>query len=191
MLISVLAIKFKRPKICLFFHIKLYLFWTLYCEQLRLNKRKVKLYVLIEIFLIRLIIMPSFRYRLQVIVMFCGSTGGNSPGRFRPAITLHIEQLSPAAKHLVTKKKITKQILNNVLCIVESSVKIRVGLLLCTLLMLLLLIFDWTDFDLNWSYIFDSHYFIEINLDICDCTRHSIGLTCNEKNINQNILGYK
>lgn len=129
MLVSVIAVKFKRPKICvpkcLISHIKFYLLWTLYCEQLRLSKRKVKICTLIEIFLIRLSnLMPSFRYRLQLIVVFCGSTGGNSPGRFRPAITLHIEQLSPAAKPLVTKTIITKNMLNNIVCMMESSLKI-------------------------------------------------------------------
>lgn len=72
--------------------------------------------------------MSLFSNRIQVVVIFCGSTCGNSPGRFRPAITLHIEQLPPAAKHRVTTKTITKNILNNIdVCIFEfllSKIKI-------------------------------------------------------------------
>lgn len=139
--------------------------------------------MLIEIFLIQITIITSlFGNGIQVIVMFDwlgGSTCGNSPGRFRPAITLHIEQLPPAAKHLVTSKIITNNnILNKIeVCISEFLPKFWL-LQMCDMIVARISIFDWAWLALNWSYIFDSHYFIEFNLDVCDCARHLMWFTC-------------
>lgn len=44
-------------------------------------------------------------------VVFC-EIGGNSPGRFKPAITLHIEQLPPAGKQSVTTTISSNNMLN-------------------------------------------------------------------------------
>lgn len=152
------------------FYIKFYSFWTLYCKYLRLSKQNVKQFVLIEIFLMQITtIISLFSNRIQVVVMFSGSTCGNSPGRFKPAITLHIEQLPPAAKHLVTSKIITKNILNNRgVCIFQSFLFQNLNFYKCDITVARI-IFDWAELRLNWSYIFDSHYFIEINLNVCEC----------------------